>query len=241
MRKINRNEVLRWIIAAFGLYHIIKILYDLILHYINSIDILPDLSKPVIISSCFSCILNLFYIAGIILILIYFLFSYGRNLNIKTLISGCFISAGSNILLLLNLPFMIFSLGGLDYGQNFYGYLQPIISVCYNICLVLIFITVGVGAIKNFKNEKSVKITCIILFIFYIVFRIWSAINLEMFYSASSIGIIGGADGPTAVYIASKIFNIQSVFLILSTVSNLAILFYVFFMDKNYCKNRIEE
>lgn len=68
-------------------------------------------------------------------------------------------------------------------------------------------------------NQKVLKILCIasgIVFVTLVVLLIISAVQFSKTVPAASVGIIGGADGPTAIFLTQR-FMFSPIFMTMGT------------------------
>ncbi|HHX62233.1 MAG TPA: sodium ion-translocating decarboxylase subunit beta [Epulopiscium sp.] len=80
------------------------------------------------------------------------------------------------------------------------------------------------------EKRKSIKIVVIIMIAFMLITLVWMGFNLLIPPEAKSIGIIGGVDGPTSIFITSSLS--LNVFTGIFGVILITGLVYLFFTKK---------
>ena len=110
---------------------------------------------------------------------------------------------------LTNLPLT----GLMEYGAGTQTFSQGVLGIVYNACvnteLFPCIMFLAVGAMTDFgpllANPVSLILGAAAQFGIYIAFIIANLSGLYRPTEAAAIGIIGGADGPTAIYVATKL------------------------------------
>lgn len=231
MQKSLKNEIFRWISVAILGYVDIRLILGFVSRFVTNIGytISSSVFTDSIMNNWIAIANVLIGVVGFTLIILYLIINYGRN-NSKTLLMAGSFCVAAKIIFNMCYDFIMSysSVKPLSFYENAksHYYLNVIVSFVSVLLLAAIMITVAIGAITNFRKEKALKITCLVLLILFVLIKISGLVYiLKVYYPLFSITI----DSIISYYAINLLLYLAEV----------SILFYIFFCDKNY--KRIKE
>ena len=232
-----KNEIFRWLIVlicGFETYRLVKTIVSSISSYKQQMAIVSgenDLVNTIKYATPVQMIINLILIATFLFVIYYFVFCFGKQNKTKLLGVTLLVQAACLIVLFINSNVINFkTVWMFDFDSyGIYPCLSAIFSALKFFVEISVLLLVSIAIFKNIQNNKSLKITCSILFVLYIIFEFLHTYSIAMFYYTFS---------DNAESIMSVIYSQINIISMLSVFLDLYIVLYVLFMDKDY---RIEK
>ncbi|MBQ4156435.1 MAG: hypothetical protein IJD90_06485 [Clostridia bacterium] len=236
----NKNEIFRWIIVAlcgFEVYRLAKTIISTITNYKQQLSIIAgesELIKNYKIATPIQIVVNIITVLALLAVIYYFVFCFGKQIKTKLLASAVLVNSICFIPLFLSSFITNYKLYMDTYiaGEIFYQ-MAGLSSFLEILVKYLTYLIVSIAIFKNIQNNKSIKITGIVLFVTYILSYVLNLGSTFMFYYTFS---------ENSESIMSVFYSQINIMTILTVLLDLYILLYVFFMDKDYKRvKQIEE
>lgn len=225
----KKNEIFRWIIVAicgFEIFRLTKTFLSSITTYKQVLEtgsMQNETVKTIKFATPIQFVGITLLILSFLAVIYYFVFCFGKKEKAKLLGGTVLFQSVCMILLLIHGILMNYNLfvESIEIGGIYY-LLSDVLSYTNYFVTCVVYLVVAIAIFKNIQNNKSIKITCIVLTVFYIVLSLLHVFSICMFYTSF--------ENSSSIFITTffKNFDFLGVFI------DLYILFYIFFMDKDY-------